>query len=198
MTAVAVSTRGSLPLPEPGAVFALFPASSQGAKYFDDPALGVRAFTLPAENLRVIFERMRLRIEDTASRRVEDLPLGTLLEKLTSALFPKGTFDRHGFNYDVVYRYDQMIPDRKVLSSFVADDMLEDVSHFGWQFTLSKEKGKRRETYFCKVISPLEIEVLANIEFDKQLPGGEDAQRAFVASYQESQAMLESIAFLKP
>lgn len=196
ITAVAVSTKGRLPLPEPHAFFALFPGEGAGAQYFDDPALGVRSFTLPKLQLRITFERIRMRVEDTGSRRVEDLKLGETLGMLAESLFPKASFDRYGFNYDVVYRYDDVIPSRSVMSSFVEEGMLEAVSHFGWQFTLNKEKGRRRETYFCKVISPLEVQILANVEFERAFPSQEALQKSFEKSYTEIQNIPERIAFI--
>src|SRR5258708_35842551 len=112
-TAVAVSTRGVLPLPEPSAIFALFPDSGEGARYFDDAALGVRSVTLPKAQLRLTFERIRVRIEDTGARRIEDLKLGELLHTV-SALFPKNALNCYGFNYDVIYRFDNVLPTREI------------------------------------------------------------------------------------
>lgn len=197
LTAVAVSTKNKLQLPDPAGVFGFFSSGSEGAQYFDDPALGVRAFTFPALKLRITFERIRVRVEDTGSRRAEDLDIGSTLSKLSAALYPEKTFDRFGFNYDVVYRFDQMIPTESIIAGFIGSDMREEVSHFGWQFTLSKEKGKRRESYFCKVISPLEIDILANVEFDRMLPSPEETQAQFVSNFGDVQAVLKNIAFLK-
>lgn len=197
ITAVAVSTKTRLPLPEPQALFALFPNLGEGAQYFDDPALGVRSFILPRAQIRITFERIRMRVEDTASRRVEDLALGETLGMLAESLYPKGTFDRFGFNYDVVYRYDDVIPSRDVMGAFIRAENLEEVSHFGWQFTLTKEKGKRRETYFCKVVSPLEIQILANVELDRAFPVRAELQKLFVSSYEEAQRVLETISFAR-
>jgi hypothetical protein len=78
------------------------------------------------------------------------------------------------------------------MSTLLIDkDTIEDTTHFGWQFTLSREKGTRRETYFCKVVSPLEIRVLANIEFDKPLPPAAELQKLYEKCYTECQTVVE-------
>lgn len=192
-TVVAVSAAGNLRAPEPSAVFALFPEATAGATFFDDPALGVRVFTLPQQKIRLTFERMRMRVEDTASRRVEDLTLGELAYDLAQKLYPAGVFDRYGFNYDMVYRYDQMLPSHEIIGIFLKKEILEDVSHFGWQCTITKDKGKRRETYFFKVLSPLELQILANIEFDKHVPDRAALQQELLRFHAESQKILDNL-----
>lgn len=192
-TVVAVATGGNLRAPEPSAVFALFPDATAGATFFDDPALGVRVFTLPQQKIRLTFERMRMRIEDTAARRVEDLSLGELAHDLSHKLYSPGVFDRYGFNYDIVYRYDQMLPSHEIIGIFLKKEILEDVSHFGWQCTITKNKGKRRETYFFKVLSPLELQVLANMEFDGQIPDRATLQKELLRFHSESQDILNNL-----
>lgn len=192
-TIVAVAAGRTLSLPEPAAVFNLFPEGTPGATYFDDAALGVRAFTVPHQKLRLTFERMRVRVEDTGSRQVADMPLAEVMARLIEQLYPPRSFVRYGFNYDVVYRYDQVLPSREVLGAFLKPDMIEDVSHFGWQCTITRDKGKRRETYFFKFISPLELQVLANLEFDRPLPDAEALAEELRTGYTDSQKILEQL-----
>lgn len=194
-TIVAVSPEKRLPLPEPADVFALFPGATSGATYFDDVALGVRAFTIPDAKLRLTFERIRVRIDDIGSRHVEDLTIAELLTQIAAKLYPPRSFTRYGFNYDVVFRYDQVIPSDRIMGAFFAKDMIESITHFGWQATINREKGKRRDTYFFKAVSPLELQVLANVEFDRHLPEAAELQKQFQRLAIETQDVLNHLSF---
>lgn len=196
ITFVAVTPASPLPLPEPANLFALYAGSeSQGARLLDDTALGVRVFSFPAIDLRIIFEPTRIRLEATKPHKPEELALGEHMDRIVSGLYPKIPFTRYGFNYDLAYQYDAVIPQRHIMQAFMDEETVERATHFGWQCTLAKDKGKRRETYFFKVVSPLELRVLANIEFDSALPRGKETQAAFVRCYTEAQGIAEHLTF---
>lgn len=195
-TAVAVAARPPLKTPEPTAVFALFaPEEQSGARFFDDPALGVRSFTLPALDLRLIFEPTRVRLEAMAPKPVDVLPLGTRLATVVAAVYPNVSFPRYGFNYDRTFQYDAVIPQRHIMEAFMDAEAVNAMTHFGWQCTLQKEKGKRKETYFFKVVSPLEIRILANIEFDRVLPEAGKCQTEFVQCADDAMHIVERLRF---
>ena len=197
-TVVAVSTAGGLRAPDPASVLGLFPGKTDGMRLFDDVTMGVRVFTFPQEQLRLTFEKMRVRVEDTGSRHIEDLHIGELLMKIVTQFYPPPTFDRYGFNYDVMYRFDQVIPSRMILGSFLKDEAAEYVSAFGWQCTVSKPKTNRHENYFFKVVSPLELQVLANIEFHQRPKTGPDVQKELIQWSKESQEIIDKLSFVLP
>lgn len=195
INAVAVSPAQRLALPEPQHVFALFPgAASKGSRLLDDTALHMRAFTFPELSLQLIFEPTRIRLEATTPHKPTELRLGEILHTVEKTIFPKNTFERHGFNYDIAYQYDAVIPQRALWERFVSKDVLENMTHFGWQMTLQKGKGEQKETYFFKVVSPLELRVLANIEIDHKHEEF-DAQRKFEECYTSSQEIVNHLTF---
>lgn len=195
-TGVAVTSGTKLRQPEPGEILALFPNQTSGAQYLDDTALGLRICTLPTVGIRIVLERQRVRVEDLMPRKPGESNVGTILGTIAEKLFPGQVFVRYGFNYDTVYRYDTVVPSRQIIGSFLDTTVAENVTHFGWQFSIPKEKGKRRDTYFCKMISPLEIEVLANIEVDEKMPTKlSTLQSQFEAWYAESEDILDRFSF---
>lgn len=196
ITCVAVTAAPPLGMPDPSKVLALFPKEAQtGARYLDDAALGVRVFTFPNIDLRLIFEPSRVRVEATKPKKPDELPLAEFLSMLVETCYPKMPFPRYGYNYDFSYQYDAVIPQGHIIGAFLDKETSEKTTHFGWQFTLSKEKGKRKETYFMKVTSPLELRAMANIEFEQALPKGKESQSAFVRCYTEAQGIAEHVNF---
>lgn len=196
ITCVAVTSAPPLGMPDPAKVLSMFPKDAQvGARYLDDSALGVRVFTFPNMDLRLIFEPSRVRVEAMKPKKPGDFPLAEFLSMLVSECYPNMPFPRYGYNYDFTYQYDAVIPQGHVISAFLDKETAEKTTHFGWQFTLSKDKGKRKESYFMKVTSPLELRVMANIEFDQHLPKGKESQGAFVRCYTEVQDIAEHVNF---
>jgi hypothetical protein len=196
ISVVAVTPPNALASPEPAHVFAVMGTqAAEGAKFIDDAALRVRVFTFPKGELRVIFEPNRMRIEATAPKKPEELRLGELLAKLAFELYRGNPFVRFGFNYDTTYQYDTVIPQREIMGAFLKGDALEDMTHFGFQCTFQSEKGKRRDTYFAKAVSPLELRVLANIEIDRPLPSPEEVQSLYERCYTESRSITERLNF---
>lgn len=185
----------TLPLPDPAAVFAHFTGDeAKGARMLDDTALHLRSFLLPGANMRIIFEPTRTRFENLTVQKPAEGTFAERAARALHALYPKRPFPRIGFNFDIAYQYDAVIQQRVILGAFIDKDTLEDTTHFGWQFTQAKEKGTRRETYFCKVVSPLELRVMANIELDRPLsPSPEETQSLFERCYTECQEIVEHL-----
>lgn len=185
----------TLPLPDPSAVFAHFTGDeAKGARMLDDTALHLRSFLLPGVNTRIVFEPTRVRFEALTPRAPTEGTFAERAAKALHALYPKRPFPRMGFNYDIAYQYDAVIQQRVIVGAFLDKDTLEDTTHFGWQFTLAKDKNARRETYFCKVVSPLELRVMANIELDKPLSHTPaDTQSLFERCYTEAQEIVEHL-----
>lgn len=182
-------------MPAPDAVFALFPGSgSKGARLLDDTALRVRVFTFPELSFRLIFEPTRIRLEALTPKKPDELRLGEVLQAVCRQLYPAHAFARIGFNVDIAYQYDAVIPQRELWARFLSKDALEDMTHFGFQMSFQKDKGRRRETYFCKAVSPLELRILANIELDG-IHAETDIQQLFEQCYTSSQGIVNHLTF---
>jgi hypothetical protein len=185
----------TLPLPDPAEVFAHFTgAEAKAARMLDDAALHLRSFLLPGVDMRIIFEPTRVRFEALNPKKPSEEKFAERAAQSLHALYPKRPFPRIGFNYDIAYQYDAVIQQRVILGAFLDKDTLEDTTHFGWQFSLAKEKGTRRETYFCKVVSPLELRIMANIEHDRPLsPAPAETQALYERCYTECQEIVEHL-----
>lgn len=157
----------------------------------DDTALRFRTFTLPALDIQLIFEPTRIRIDALTAKKPDELNLGEHLAIVIKALYPGRPFPRFGFNYDIAYQYDAVIQQNEIIDAFLDKQTRDMVTHFGWQFTVMKDKGKRRETYYCKVVSPLELRIMSNIESDSLLPTNPDiAKQLYARWYTECQEVV--------
>lgn len=164
--AVIAFTEGSAPFPEPSQIFALYaPEQARGSLYSDNAAMATRVFELPNAGLQLVFEPGRTRVEDKQHRTPTDSKVAAELVRIMGSLAPKASPIAYGFNYDIIYRVDNVIPMRDIMAAFVKTDAVEDVKTFGWQYTISKEKGKKLRTYFFKAVSPIELSVHANFNF---------------------------------
>ncbi len=70
------------------------------------------------------------------------------------------------------------------------------VKDFGWQFTLSKQKGRKLETYFFKAVSPIELRVHANFHFsDHEFGSPKDLQEQFEKCYNNINLIFDNLSF---
>jgi hypothetical protein len=128
------------------------------------------------------------------SRSPKDARLAHEMRRLLTALYPDKQPEAYGYNYDMIYRVDTVIPVKEIMGSFLKSSATEEVKDFGWQYTLSKEKGKRAETYFFKMVSPIEYGVHANFHFNESiLPKTEDLQASFEKKYADADESLMHI-----
>lgn len=178
---------GTLKLPEPTEVFNLYSGKdASGSVFSDTPSLGTRIFEFPVPGFQIVFEPDRLRLEDKSSRQPKDSRLASELQRIITALYSAMRPTAFGFNYDIIYRLDAVVPVREIMSGFLKPSLLEDIKDFGWQYTLNKNKGKQSETYFFKVVSPIEYGVHANFHFNEsELPKSNDLQTMFERCYTE-------------
>lgn len=166
-------------LPDTATVVALFPQSAHaGSNFLDDAALKLRLFNFPALKMKIVCEEHRLRVEDESGEEPQASGKGREAGRIYRALFPKVQTAGYGFNYDIFYRFDGVIPQRDILQELVAPDIIDDIEGFSWQFTLKNPKAKSRETYFFKVISPLEIALHVNFHFPGPAPRGDGELQA--------------------
>lgn len=192
---IAAIAKNRLPVLPPEAVVAHLGKETAGMRTIDDVALGVKVYTLPKPGIQIVIEPTRVRIDAQVAKRPEDMRLGERLGRLMEALYPAEAVVRYGFNYDIAHQYETVIPQREIIRSYLKEEAIENVTHFGWQCTRSKDKGARRDTHFFKVVSPLELRILTNVEIDKPLPGPAALQEEYERCYGESQAITGELVF---
>lgn len=187
--------QGAISLPEASQIFGLYSADQvKGSTFNDTPSMATRIFDFPVIGLQWIFEPMKIRLEDKLSRSPKDAKLAHEMKRLLAALYPNSSPNAYGFNYDMIYRIDTVIPIKEIMGSFLKPSSLEKVKEFGWQYTLVKDKGKRAETYFFKMVSPIEYGVHANFHFNESvLPKNDDLQALFERKYADVD---ESLAYI--
>ncbi len=187
---------GSITLPEASQIFSLYNAEqTKGATFSDTPSMMTRVFEFPVVGLQWVFEPTKIRLEDKMNRPPRDSRLAYELRRLLATLYPDRTPQAYGFNYDMIYRIDAAIPIKEIMGAFVKSSTLEDVKEFGWQYTVVKEKGKRAETYFFKMVSPIEYGVHANFHYNESiLPKADDLQAAFERKYADADESVASIS----
>lgn len=193
---ITVYADGSIRLPEPSAVFAAYPGESgKGAVFSDNAAMATRIFEFPAVGFMWIFEPNRIRLEDKKFRTPDESKLASEFHRVFNALSFNTQPIAHGFNYDIIYRTDSVIPTGEIMQNFIRTDAIEDVRDFGWQYSLAKEKGKRLETYFFKAISPIEYSVHANFQANEPgLPKEKELQEHFKRGYSDVDNGLKHMA----
>lgn len=187
---------GTIVLPEASQIFSLYTTEQvKGSTFLDTPSMGTRIFEFPVIGLQWIFEPSKIRLEDKMTRSPKESRLALEMCRLISSLYPKQSPNAYGFNYDMIYRIDTVIPVKDIMGSFVKPSTLEEVKEFGWQYTLVKDKGARAETYFFKMVSPIEYGVHANFHYNEAvLPKSDDLQAAFERMYADAD---ESLTHMK-
>lgn len=82
------------------------------------------------------------------------------------------------------------------MSNFLGDEEAERVKDFGWQYSVSKHKGAKTELYFFKAVSPLELAVHVNVQFQgTDIPDGKNLQRLFEECYTDIDKTIERLSF---
>ena len=195
--AVLVFKEGTFAPPEPAELFSLYSADGvKGSLFSDNASSATRVFQFPALGFTWVFEPNRARIEDNRHRPPDESRLVAELLRMVTKLRPQAVSTMHGFNYDIIYRMDTVIAVGDVMSRFLRPEMVENVKDFGWQYTISKEKSKRLETYFFKVVSPIEYAVHANCHFNEPgLPRETDMTKSFIQEYKVVDEAINHISF---
>ncbi len=191
------SKQDSMPALDVGTMYSLFPGdAARNSSLIDDAAMGFKIFSFPNHRVRIIQEQNRVRIEDISAKNPEESKIGEEAHRIIRALFPPRSFQSYGFNFDVYFRFDNVIPQREILSNFLSAEKLEDVRNFGWQFTIHPQKDDRKSTYFFKVISPIEIALHANVHHENGIPNSaEELQKACEKNYQDIDAIFDDLNF---
>ena len=195
--AVFVFKDGSFASPEPAEMFSLYSAEeAKGSLFSDNPSTATRVFEFPSVGFTWVFEPGKVRLEDKKNRTPDESKLVHELTRMVSKLRPGAIPAAYGYNYDIIYRMDAVIPVGAVMGHFLRPETIESVKDFGWQYSLSKEKGKRLETYFFKAVSPIEYAVHANCHFNiPGMPKESDMAKAFADEYKTVDEAIHHIAF---
>ncbi|MCX7778673.1 MAG: hypothetical protein N2259_00250 [Patescibacteria group bacterium] len=141
-----------------------------GARFIDDPILQTKVLELPKMQLKVVVEPLRLIVEDLSQKEPQETSLISESLKIYQKLFAQTKLQGFGFNFDIYYRFNNVIPLKDLFLNFVDEKILarSDLRDFGTQFTLEKEGGRKKEQYFLKILAPLELTVHVNHHFPAQ------------------------------
>lgn len=195
--AVIVFPKGISAVPETGAFYGLQNEQAiKGSGFSDDQTLGFRLFDLPALKYKYVFEAGRMMVEDTGFRKPEEAGCAKEIYRIWSGLSSHVKPAAYGFNFDLVYRTDAVIPQREILKPFLKERLQDNVRDFGWQFSLTKDKGRITELYFFKVVSPLEISVHANFHFvGGDIPDAKAFQALMDKCYTDMDEIMSELVF---
>lgn len=176
-----------------------------GARFIDDVVAQTKILTLPALKIKIILERARLRIEDESQEEPQKSTLVKEAFKIFQQLFSQFPLTGFGFNFDIYYRFSEVIRINDLFGYFVGSKILEknDLRDLGIQFTLEKEGGKKLEQYFIKITAPLEIVAHVNHHFSTpMLPTtsmgqNQDAalQKFFEENYNQTDEVVRNLNF---
>lgn len=165
---------GRFLMPENADLTALYQGeAATGTRFIDNAVSRIKVLDLPKLKLQIIVEPNRLRVEDNSQEEPGSSPLIKEAIYIYQKLFAQFPLNSFGFNFDIYYRFSDVIRLNDLFNNFVEPKILEktDLGDLGIQFTLEKEGGKKQEQYFIKITAPLEIVVHANHHFlTKELP----------------------------
>ena len=189
-------SQNTFPIPEAASFLRLHTENQlKGSNYVDDPVMRVRIFDLLAPKFKWMFEPDKVRLDDQAFRRPSESKLAEEFVRVIHGLGGKKPAVA-GFNYDIIFKTDTVIPMKDIMSNFLGDEEAERVKDFGWQYSVSKHKGAKTELYFFKAVSPLELAVHVNVQFQgTDIPDGKNLQRLFEECYTDIDKTIERLSF---
>lgn len=167
---------------------------SKGARFIDDPIIKAKVLTLPNTGLKLTLENRRLIIDDQTAKEPKESFLIAESVAVIDKLFKNNTLDGFGFNFDVYYRFNNVIPIKDIFENFFGEELLKknDLRDFGFQFTLEKKKDIS-EVWFLKITAPLELAVHFNRHFQvRQLPALEHLRQMFENCYNEMDEVIKN------
>lgn len=191
-------------LPDPAAVAALYGGErARGAQFLDDPAMRTKILILPALKIRITLEGTRLRIDDESQEEPEKSNFLAEALFVYQRLSGIGKLIGFGFNLDVYFRFNNVLPVSDAFEYFFGRDFLKyaDLRAFGVQFTLERAKKYIKDlpvpvignigildTVFVKVPAPLEIAMHINRHFPvHELPPLDSLRILLQNCYNESE-----------
>ncbi|MEW6617532.1 MAG: hypothetical protein AB1333_03910 [Patescibacteria group bacterium] len=167
-----------------------------GARFLDDPIIHAKVLTLPNIQTRITLEENRLRIDDDSGKNPEESRVCEDAFKAREKLFPSSSLEAFGFNFDIQYRFSNVIPlndfFEKIFNPKIYGE--KDLRDFGFQCTLNNSKKGYTDTFFFKIVSPLELSVHLNRHFSsKEIPKEKKIKELFLACYEDVDSMVLSI-----
>ncbi len=171
---------------------------SAGSQFVDDPVIRSKFMVVPRLKLRVTLENVRLRIDDDSKAAPGSSILIHEAVRIYPKLFKQAQLNAIGFNFDIMYRFEKMIPTDYLFKHFVDEKILKkgNVSDFGIQFVLDREGGRSQEVIFLKIPSPLELAVHYNYHFGaSELAKEEKLQKQFEEAYEKVDEIVEQLKF---
>lgn len=196
---VVVFEVGKFLAPENSALAALYQGeAAKGARFIDDPILRTKVLELPQLKLQIAVEPSRLRVEDLSQEEPQQSFLIKEFLNINQQLFSQFSPVGFGFNFDIHYRFSDVIRLQDLFDGLANREILEkaDLKDLGVQFTLDKEGGKKQEQYFIKITAPLEIAVHVNHHFPvKKLPDQDVLQKVFEECYEKTDVVIQNLKF---
>jgi hypothetical protein len=196
---VFVFAEGKFLMPENAAILSLYQGQvAAGATFADDAVLRTKVLNLPRLKLQIGVELNRLRVDDNSQQEPNETTLVNEALSIYPKLFPQTSLIGLGFNFDIYYQFREFIRLKDFFELFAEPKILEkaDLRDLGVQFTLEKEGGKKRETYFLKITAPLEIAVHINHHFaTTKIPDQSALQKLFEQCYNESDEIIQNLKF---
>jgi len=188
--------QGMFPIPEAAEFFRLHTENElKGSNFVDDSVMRLRIFDLPASKLKWMFEPDKVRLDDVGNRRPSESKMAREFVRFLGA-FGKRKAAAVGFNYDVIFKTDVVIPMKEIMGNFLGDEEAERVKDFGWQYSVSRHKGAKTELYFFKAVSPLELAVHVNVHFQgTDVPEEKNLERLFEECYTDLDKAIERLSF---
>jgi len=159
---------------------------ARGLRFLEDPILQTKILALPEAKLKVTLEGFRLRVDDDSDNEPKNSRIIKDVISIKERLFQKIPIAGFGFNYDILYRFNNVMPIQEMFGKFFSGKILEsrELRHMGIQFTLESKKGEIADTWFFKIVSPLELAVHLNRHFRrKELPGEKNLVALFGDCY---------------
>ncbi|MFH0779436.1 MAG: hypothetical protein V1928_01090 [Parcubacteria group bacterium] len=161
-------------MPENSRVVGIYQGDqAAGARFVDNVFANRKTLDLPKLNLQIAVEQARLRVEDNSQKDPADSILINEFSRIYNSLFDQPSIVGFGFNFDIYYRFPDVIQIKSLFSNFIEEKVLEsaELLDLGVQFTLEKDGGRKKEQYMIKVTAPLEIAMHVNHHFvSKELP----------------------------
>lgn len=183
-------------VPDNAELFSFFSSDqTKGANFIEDPILKAKVLSLPQLKVQIIWEKNRLVVEDLSQEENNGGNISVLAFSLLKKFLDKNKILGFGFNFDINYRFRDVIGIKEAFLNIADEKVLEksDLRDWGCQFTLEKEGGKRQERYFLKITSPLEVMAHVNCHFDNKEINEESLSILFNKCYNEIDEVIKNL-----
>ncbi|MCC6934710.1 MAG: hypothetical protein IT406_03445 [Candidatus Yanofskybacteria bacterium] len=197
MNAVVVFRSDGFSVPDNAAFSALYPGpAGKGMRFVEDQITRTSVLSVPSLRLVFAVEGNRFRVDDDSGQDPGSSPLPDHFRQALEGLFPGARPESYGFNFDVYFRFGSVLPSGAVFRSFVSDEIFRerDLRDVGVQFTMERNGGAQRETYFIKFVDPLEIAVHANIHVPSEdIPSSDGLRARLAAAYNDIEGVVNTL-----